>query len=60
MPETYKCPHCGALYEVTYERIISRDKDTAHCQVCGQRMDSRNGSSIPHYELVKMPDGTNV
>jgi hypothetical protein len=26
----------------------------------GKQMDARNGSDIRHYELVKMPDGTNV
>ena len=60
MSETFKCPRCGALYEVTHEKTISRDKQAAACQVCGKQMDSRNGLSIPHYELVKMPDGTNV
>ena len=60
MPETFKCPHCGALYQVTYEKIVSPNKAAANCQVCGKQMDSTNGSSIPCYELVKMPDGTNV
>jgi transcription elongation factor Elf1 len=60
MSETFKCLHCGALYEVTDEKTISRDKHAADCQVCGKQMDSRNGLSIRHYELVKMPDGTNV
>jgi predicted Zn finger-like uncharacterized protein len=60
MAETFKCPHCGALYEITYEKIASDDKHSADCQVCGKQMDSTNRSSIPCYELVKMPDGTNV
>jgi transcription elongation factor Elf1 len=61
MAETFKCPHCGALYEIiTYEKTVPHDKDAADCQVCGKQMDMTNGSSIPHYELVKMPDGTNV
>ena len=60
MPETFKCPHCGALYQVTYEKIVSPNKAAANCQVCGKQMVSTNASSIPHYELVKMPDGTNV
>jgi hypothetical protein len=54
-------PHCGALYEIIrYEKAVPHDKDAADCQVCGKQMDLTNGSSIPHYELVKMPDGTNV
>ena len=60
MRETFKCPHCGALYQVKYQKIVSPDKAAANCQVCGKQMVSTNGSSIPCYELVKMPDGTNV
>lgn len=30
------------------------------CRVCGEKMHSRNRSKTPHYELVKMSDGTNV
>ena len=58
MPETYTCPHCGAVYEVTQEDMIVRDKDAANCQVCGKAMES--GSSPARYELITMPDGTNV
>jgi predicted RNA-binding Zn-ribbon protein involved in translation (DUF1610 family) len=61
MAETFKCPHCGALYEIiAHERTVSDDKDVADCQVCGRRMDATNGSRILRYELVRMPDGTNV
>jgi len=61
MAETFKCPHCGALYEVTYQKAAVSDKHAADCQVCGRQMVSTNGSSsLPCYELVKMPDGTNV
>jgi transcription elongation factor Elf1 len=61
MSKTFKCPHCGALYEIiTDEKTVSEDKDAADCRVCGKRMDVTKGSSILRYELVKMPDGTNV
>ena len=60
MAETFKCPHCGALYEIKYEKTVSHDKHAADCQVCGKQMDPMNSSSIPRYELVTMPDGTNV
>jgi transcription elongation factor Elf1 len=63
MTETFKCPHCGALYEIiTDEKTVSENKDTGDCRVCGKQMqmDVTKGSSILHYELVKMPDGTNV
>jgi hypothetical protein len=60
MAETFKCPHCGALYEITHDKADPRDNHAADCQVCGKQMVSTNGSSIPCYELVKMPYGTNV
>jgi len=61
MAETFKCPHCGALYEIiTDEKTASDDKDAADCRVCGKQMDVAKGWSILRYELVKMPGGTNV
>jgi phage FluMu protein Com len=60
MAEMVKCPHCGALYEIRYEKTASHYKSAADCQVCGKRMASMEGSIVPHYELVRMPDGTNV
>jgi transcription elongation factor Elf1 len=60
MPETYQCPHCGAVYEVTHDKTVFREDHAADCQVCGKPMASRNRATIPHYELVTMPDGTSV
>ena len=60
MPEMFKCPNCGAVYEITYEKTVSPDEDEADCQVCGKQMGSKSGSIIPRYELVRMPDGTDV
>lgn len=62
MAKTFKCPHCGALYEIiTDEKTVSpEDKDAADCRFCGKQMDVTKGASILRYELVKMPDGTNV
>ena len=37
MAKTFKCPHCGALYEITYEKTVSHDKHAADCQVCGKQ-----------------------
>jgi predicted Zn finger-like uncharacterized protein len=60
MAETFKCPHCGALYEVTHEKTPAGDRHAADCQVCGRAMDTRESANKPHYELVRMPDGTSV
>ena len=40
--------------------VSPEDKDAADCRVCGKQMDVTKGSSMLRYELVKMPDGTNV
>jgi hypothetical protein len=50
----------GALYEIWHDKAVTDENRPAHCQVCGKEMDARNGTRILHYELVKMPDGTNV
>jgi predicted Zn finger-like uncharacterized protein len=60
MAETFKCPHCGALYEIRHDKAVTDDNRPAHCQVCGKEINARNGTRTLHYELVKMPDGTNV
>ena len=61
MAETFKCPQCGALYEIiTDEKTVSEDKDAANCRLCGKQMDVTKGSSILRYELVQMPDGTKI
>ena len=61
LTETFKCPHCGAMYEITHEKSISRDqKEATDCQVCGKQMELTKSPGIRGYELVLMPDGTNV
>jgi len=61
MAETFKCPHCGAMYEITLEKSVSHDeKDATDCQVCGKQMELTKSSRIRGYALVKMPDGTSV
>ena len=44
MAETFKCPHCGVVYEIRYDKAVSEDNRLAHCEVCGKQMDARNGS----------------
>jgi hypothetical protein len=36
---SFFCPHCGALYAVTYSRPSTSDSNVARCVVCGQIMD---------------------
>jgi hypothetical protein len=53
-------PLRGSIEIITDEKTVSEDKDAADCRVCGKQMDLTKGSSVLRYELVKMPDGTNV
>ena len=32
---SFFCPHCGALYAVTYSRLSDSDSNVARCVVCG-------------------------
>jgi uncharacterized protein (DUF983 family) len=52
----HKCPHCGAEYDVTYSRLMWREKDSANCRVCGKEMASWDSSREPSFRLVKPPD----
>lgn len=52
----HECPHCGALYEVTYTKFPSRDKDSADCFVCGKEMTTWNSSRCPNFSLVRRPE----
>ena len=51
-------PTAGLYMIITDEKTVSEDGRIA--RVCGKQMDVTKGSSILRYELVKMPDGTNV
>jgi len=44
---TFFCPHCGALYSVTYSRLSKSDSDIAKCVVCLQIMTSWVSTKIP-------------
>ena len=60
MAETFKCLHCGAMYEIHEKSVSYDEKYATDCQVCGKQMELTKGSRIYEYELVKMPDGTSV
>src|SRR5438034_8133441 len=44
---TFFCPHCGALYSVTYSRLSKSDSNIAKCVVCLQIMTSWASTKIP-------------
>jgi transcription elongation factor Elf1 len=54
---TFFCPHCGALYSVTYSRRLSKsDGNIAKCVVCLQIMTSWDSTKVPIYKLVQRPE----
>ena len=51
------CPHCGALYAVTYSQSPRSESNTAKCVVCLQIMDKWDSTNVPAYKLVQRPEG---
>ncbi len=57
---TFRCPHCGAEYEVTYMRHELPDTDEARCSVCNEVMaEWHRLLQVPYYRLIGKP-GTGV
>ena len=57
MAGIFKCPHCGAQYDVTYQKTMFgvSDCDTADCKICGQEMATWKSSKMPIYTLKQHP-----
>jgi hypothetical protein len=53
---SFFCPHCGALYAVTYSRLFSSESNVAKCVVCGQIMDKWDSTKVPAFRLVHRPE----
>jgi hypothetical protein len=53
---TFFCPHCGALYSVTYSRLSKSDSNIAKCVVCLQIMTRWDSTKVPIYKLVQRPE----
>jgi transcription elongation factor Elf1 len=53
---TFFCPHCGALYSVTYSRLSKSGSNIAKCVVCLQIMTSWDSTKVPIYKLVQRPE----
>jgi transcription elongation factor Elf1 len=53
---TFFCPHCGALYSVTYSPLSRRKSSTAKCVICLQIMENPDSPEVPIYKLIQRPD----
>ena len=47
----FTCPHCGAVYEVTYTRMEARDDDQAICDKCHKMMKEWNDTFSRSFKL---------
>jgi uncharacterized Zn finger protein len=56
-PETFTCPECGSVYEVTRMEFPEPVEDYAKCVECGCVMAEWNSSSLALYRLIRTPDG---
>ena len=53
---TLFCPHCGALYSVTYSPLPRSKSSTAKCVICLQIMENLDSPEVPIYKLIQRPD----
>jgi len=53
---SFFCPHCGALYAMTYSRQPESHSNSAKCAVCGRIMAEWNSTSVPTVKLVHRPE----
>jgi predicted Zn finger-like uncharacterized protein len=54
--DDFKCPHCGAVYEVTIYRFPAKDRDSVSCTVCEAEMVEWNDTVVPSFKLKKATD----
>ncbi len=54
--KSFFCPHCGALYAVTYSQRREMDDKIAKCVVCERTMDERKSTTVPTYKLIHRPE----
>jgi predicted Zn finger-like uncharacterized protein len=50
------CPHCGALYAVSYTKLPMADSGSDYCESCKRRMIQWNSTLRPRYKLVQRPE----
>jgi hypothetical protein len=55
--DQFHCPHCGALYERTDTKAVSRgDSSSVTCVVCKNIMHKLTEASAPAFKLIKRPE----
>lgn len=55
--EIFHCPHCGAPYRMTVERVPDPVRGEANCLRCGKVMSRWELRDVPHFTLLDLdPD----
>lgn len=47
------CNNCGSLYELDFDRTISRDNDSIDCQICGELLHEWDEAKIWSAKLLE-------
>jgi hypothetical protein len=53
----FKCPYCGAGYEVTTAHLAFQQRSYAKCQVCYRTMYSWASRNVPLFTLMNASEG---
>lgn len=57
--EKVTCSNCGSVYELTYTKVMFRDKDSLSCEVCNQVIHRWNEAKIWDAQLVERKENHN-
>ena len=49
--EDEACKNCGAVYEITIQRLPAKDSDHFNCEVCGTLLRKWNDTRVPNFKL---------
>jgi len=58
MENEFQCAQCGAIYDVTIEKVARPVRDTPFCAFCGKVMSDSVGNLVRRYTLKLRPDRT--
>jgi ribosomal protein S27E len=47
------CSQCGSEYEITSTKVMWRDSDSIHCEVCGITLKEWSGGRVYVATLIK-------
>ena len=54
----FKCPHCGAEYEMMMASLSFRQRSYAVCQKCWKTMYSWDSARVPRFTLCAPADAS--